>query len=549
VIGAVLALTGVIVPLRYAGAQSAASHPNALAVLNLNINTGDADFVKTLDPALPTDSISYYDIQLVNANLVKPSYPSLAVVPDLATWKVSANHKVYTFTIRSNARFSNGDPVTAADAAWSLTRALLPSSKSPVAALYLAPIKGAAELAAGKAQRLTGVKVLGPRTLQMTLTAPYAYFLNTLTYPTADVLDKKHMAGKKVDTYLDNNCKGNQGAGPFEFVCTGGSGHNSFFPAGHSPYFDFKPNPYYYGAKPQVMIHAPFIADSDAQWRLFRSGAIDATSVPTSDIGIAKHLTGYSQRPALETDYITPNRAEPPFDNLNCRLAVAYGIDRYAITERLLKGTEGPLYDVLPPGLPSGGQGYFGAGKKEGVPYYNPTKAKAYLSACPGHLKNVTLTYQKTSADLTHEYDAITFELNQLGAGITLKPLTFNEWLNVVGQSMTVTKTQITENLWIDDYPDGQDWLAQLLQTGANYDIGSFSNHTYDQLVNQGNVTFNPARRAAIYKRAQKIALNDGAWIGVGYADTPWVVSPKLHNIIYTDGNIYPVNNDWSQAS
>jgi peptide/nickel transport system substrate-binding protein/oligopeptide transport system substrate-binding protein len=415
--------------------------------------------------------------------------------------------------------------------------------------LYLAPIKGAAEVAAGKAKKLVGAKVLGPRTLRLTLTGPYAYFLNTLTYPTADVLDQKHMAGKKVDTYLDNNCKGNQGAGPFEFVCTGGSGHNSFFPSGHSPYFEFKPNPYYYGPKPHVMIYSPFIADADTQWKAFRAGAIDATSVPTADLGIAKGLKGYAIRSALETDYITPNQAQAPFNNINCRLAVAYGINRFAITEQLLRGTEGPLYDVLPPGLPNGGQGYFGSGKKEGVPYYNPAKAKAYLQACPGNLKGVTMTYQSTGADVTHEYTAIAFELNQLGAQITLKPLNFNAWLNVVGQSMTVTKTQITENLWIDDYPDAQDWLAQLLQTGANYDIGSFSNHTYDQLVNQGNVTFNPARRAAIYKRAQKLALNNGAWIGVGFARNAWVVRPSLHNIIYTDGNIYPKNNDWSLVS
>src|SRR5438270_8893829 len=89
VIGAMLALSGAVVPLKNAIAQSPASHAKALPVLNLNNNAGDADFVKTLDPAIPTDSISYYDIQLVNANLVKASYPSLKVIPDLATWTVS----------------------------------------------------------------------------------------------------------------------------------------------------------------------------------------------------------------------------------------------------------------------------------------------------------------------------------------------------------------------------------------------------------------------------------------------------------------------------
>ncbi|MGH2443785.1 MAG: ABC transporter substrate-binding protein, partial [Chloroflexota bacterium] len=101
-------------------------HKGGMGTINLNINTGDTDFVKTLDPATVTDSISYYDIQLVNANLVKFSYPSLKVIPDLATWTVSPDHKVYTFTIKSNAKFSNGDPVTAADSAWSMARALLP---------------------------------------------------------------------------------------------------------------------------------------------------------------------------------------------------------------------------------------------------------------------------------------------------------------------------------------------------------------------------------------------------------------------------------------
>lgn len=518
--------------------------------LNLNINAGDADFVKTLDPALPTDSISYYNIQLVNANLVKFSYPVIKVVPDLATWTVSSNHLVYTFTIRSNAKFANGDPVTAADAAWSMNRALLPATKSPVAALYLGPIKGAADVAAGKATTASGIKVLGPKKLQITLTGPYAYFLGSLTYPTADVLDKKLMQGKAPGAYLLNNCKGNNGAGPFEFVCVNGSGPNSFFPAGHTPAFNFKPNPNYYGAKAKVKIHAPFIPDTQTSWREFQAGQIDVSAVPTADISIAKGMAGFATKPALVTDYMTPNSQIPPFSNINCRLAVAYGIDRVAINHLLLKDTQGPLYDVIPPGLPQGGEGYFG--KVSDAPYYNPTKAKAYLNNCPGKLNGVVIDYQNTSADLTHEYDTIAQELKAIGAGnITLKPLTFNAWLGIVGSvsGFQSAKTQITENLWIDDYPDAQDWLSQLLQTGANYNLGKFSNPTYDKLVNEGNVEFNPAKRAADYRQAMKIVLNDGAWISVGYQTPPWVVRPKLHNLIYVDDNIYPLNGDWSTVS
>lgn len=547
VIGGVLALTAACGSSSSSGSTTkkttAPARKAGANVINLNNNTGDATWVKTLDPAIPTDSVSYYDIQLVNANLVKFSYPSLKVVPDLATWTVSPDHKVYTFTIRSNAKFNNGDPVTAADAAWSITRALLPATKSPVAALYLGPIQGAAEVAAGKAKTVTGVKVLGTRKLQLTLTGPYAYFLGSLTYPTADVLDKRVMQGKAPSAYLTNNCNGNQGAGPFQFVCQG----SKFFPGGHSPYMQFKPNPNYYGPKAKVQLHSPMIADNETNWRLYESGAIDTTVVPTADISKAKSMAGYQQAPALITDYITPNQKIAPFNNVNCRLAVAYAIDRVNITQKLLHGTEGPLYDVLPPGLPNGGQGYLG--KESDIPSFNPTKAKQYLSNCPGKLSGVTMTYQNTGQDIVHEYDAVRADLQNIGANITLKPLTFNAWLGVVGQSMQATHTQITENLWIDDYPDAQDWLSQLLQTGANYDIGGFSNKTYDNLVNQGNVEFNTAKRAADYSKAMKIVLNDGAWISVGYGHPIWVVSPKLKNIIFTDGNVYPQNGDWSTVS
>ncbi|MGH2442756.1 MAG: ABC transporter substrate-binding protein, partial [Chloroflexota bacterium] len=429
----------------------------------------------------------------------------------------------------------------------SMARALLPATKSPVASLYLGPIAGAAAVVAGKATTISGVKVMGTRKLQITLTGPYAYFLGSLTYPTADVLDKKVMAGTAPVSYLNNNCKGNQGAGPFVFVCANGSGRNSFYPSGQSAFFKFKPNPNYYGAKPTVDINAPFIADNETNYRLYQAGSVDTTVVPIADIGHAMTVAGHVKAPELDTDYITPNQKMAPFTNENCRLAIAYAIDRESIGKSLLKGTESPLYDVIPPGMPNGGQGYFG--KISGVPYYNPTIAKQYLNKCPGKLQNVTMTYQKTSQDLTHEYDIIRTEISAIGGNITLKPLLFNAWLGIVGQSMQKTKTQITENLWIDDYPDAQDWLSQLLQTGANYDIGGFSNPTYDHLVNLGNVEFNAAKRATDYRKAMMIAVKTGSWIGVGYQSPVWIVSPKLHNLIYTDGNIYPKNGDWSTVS
>ncbi|MDQ2745041.1 MAG: peptide ABC transporter substrate-binding protein [Chloroflexota bacterium] len=532
------------------GKTSTPAAKGMAGVLNSEQNQGDAQWVSTLDPAIVTDSISIYDIELVNANLVKLDYPSLKVIPDLASrWTTSSDHMTYTFYIRPNAKFSNGDPVTAYDAAWSIARSLLPATKSPVATTYLGAITGASAVAAGKATTVSGVKVMNAHTLQIHLDKPIAYFLGTLSYPTAEVLDPKVMKGQPAASYLTNDCMGNVGAGPFEFVCRNSSnGKSSFYPSGRSPYMQFKPNPYYYGAKPTIQIHAPFYATSDDSFHAFQAGQLDDSAVPTADLGVAQKNPGFLKKSALATDYITPNAQIAPFNNVHCRLAVSYAVDRVHITQDLLHGVEGPLYDVLPPGL----VGYFSDGKSMGVPYYDTTKAKQELAMCPGHLSNAVMTYQNTSSDTVHEYDIIKGDLQAIGANVTLKPLTFNSWLKVVGQTMMATKGQenITENLWLDDYPDAQDWMQNLLYTGANYDIGGFSNPQYDKLVDAGNVEFNAAKRAQDYTQAQKIVLNDGGWIGVGYVDFVAVVNTsRVHGLIDSNYNLNPIGNDWSKVT
>jgi peptide/nickel transport system substrate-binding protein/oligopeptide transport system substrate-binding protein len=547
-IAAVVTLVAVMAGLGHTRASTTRSQAHAPSgVLRWYGNAGSADWVATLDPALVSDSISIYAIDMVNANLVKLDYPSLKVIPDLASrWTVTPNHQVYTFFIRKNARFSNGDDVTAADVKWSITRSLLPATKSPVALTYLPRIVGAAAVAAGKTKNLSGVRVIARKVVQIFLDKPIAYFLGTLSYPTADVLDPKVVAGKASGGYLLNTCSANQGAGQFKFVCLNNStGKSSFYPSGHSPYMDWVANPYYYGRKPTIRVHAPFYADTEANWRAYQGGDVDVTGVPTADLSTARKLRGFAEAPLLDTDYITPNQSEQPFNNVHCRLAVAYAIDRVGITTQLLHGTEIPAYDIVPKGL----LGYFG--RESDVPYYNPLRAKQELSQCPGGIKNVTMTYQNTSADLTHEYDAIRANLAAIGADVTMKPLTFNAWLKVVAQNMNVTKTQeqITENLWIQDYPDPQDWLEQLLVTGENYDIGNYSNPTYDKLVFEGNVQLNPAARAQLYHKAQVIALQDGAWIAVGQQIAPYVINPRVHGLLATGNSVQPLGNDWANVT
>jgi ABC-type transport system substrate-binding protein len=550
-----IALAGALVLLVSACGGSSSSAPSATQVpihkgaantLNWWANYGYV-WPDSLDPAVGTSANAINTEYLVDANLVKFSYPSLKIVGSLASkWTVSNGGRMYTFTIRPNAKFSNGDPVTAEDAAWSITRALMPATGSKIATVYLSHIVGATEVAAGKTKRLTGIKVLGSKTIQMTLDKPVVFFLVALSNNVADVLDRRVMQGKPAGTYLTNTCAGNEGAGPFKFACRNGSTNlNSFYPNGRSPYMDFAPNPYYYGSKPTIKIHAPMTAASSDVLGAYRAGELDGAMLPPSDVTVAKSMKGFIDAPQFDTDFITPNSQIAPFNNVHCRLAVAYAIDRVNITSKVLHNTYTPLYDILPPGI----LGYFG--KLPGVPFYDPTRAKSELSQCPGGLKNVTMTVQNGSADIIREYDAIRSNVQKIGANLTIKPLSSLAWLKVVSQNMNATRNQetITENLWTDDYPDPQDWLTNLLRSNAGDNVGGFSNKRFDSLVDRADVESNPSRRAKLYDEAQKIALSGGYWISMGAVNGLYVISPRVHGLVASNGWTWPINNDWSKVA
>jgi len=494
---------------------------------------GGAQWAATLDPSQITDSVSYNIANMIYSNLVK-LLPDGSVAPGLAQkWSESKNHLTYTFTLRKNLHFSNGDKLTASDVDFSITRALLKSTASPVALLYDGHIVGAGAVNSGKTNKLKGIQVVNSRVLKITLDKPIVYFLKTLTYPTADVLDPKVVGGKPAQTYITNTCTGNVGDGPFKYKCRNNKtdpNHSGWFKPGSSVQIQMVPNPKFYGPKPKINISMKVYNDAQANYKAFQNNQVDVSFVPTSYVSSLRGKPGFFDFPTSITDYMTPNEhADSQFKNVHCRLAIAYAINRNAIDKQVLRGTQVATYQVLPQNL----KGFYNKGfvsNKSWAPHYDLKKAKAELKKCPSGLKNVVIPYQHTSVDIDNEYGAIVQMINNLGSGVhaSLKPLTFNQWLGVVGgpslDKTVIGKVDLTENLWIEDYPDPQDYMTNLLRSGANYDIGGFNNSTYNALVDKAEICNKNCKvgkttyktRADLYTKAQKIALNAGAWIAIG---------------------------------
>ncbi len=518
----------------------------SLPILRYDAEVGNPTWPSTLDPSVATDGFSIGVFDLAYASLVKLNYHTYQIVPDLAThWKISKNHKTYWFYMRPNARFSNGDPVTAQDEVWTLTRILAKSTQSPIAIAYFGHILGAKKLNDGTTNRLQGAKALNAHVVQITLDKPIAYFLKTFSYWASKTLDPRIVAGHKPTTYLTDTCSAEVGAGPFMFKCRNRSSNkSSFYPIGSTPTITLVPNPYYYGRKPHIEIVIRPYANFQTGYSAYRANELDLTPIPAGVVAQFKNSSQLRLFPAPSILYLMPNMAAKPFSNVHCRLAVSYAIDRNTINNVVLHGSYRSIYSMVPQPI----QGYY-AGNDN--PHYDVAKAKAELAQCPGGLHNISLPYWKSSSDADNEFAAIQNMLAQVGITIQQKGLPVNDWLTDVEEPENTTHNSLVEGDWGMDFPDPEDFCTLLLRGGQTYDVGQYNDPAYNSLVDRADLTLNQTQRTRMYIQAEHMALSTGAWIMLGQQVQEAVVKPWVHGLIAAYGASYvtPVRGDWANVT
>jgi ABC-type oligopeptide transport system substrate-binding subunit len=531
--------------------DSTLAHPTKteLPVLRLDwgapLQSGGAYFDRVLPSVIVLDF-------LVNASLVH-LLPSGKAAPDLATWKVSTNRLVYTFTIRPTARFSNGHPVTAQDAAFSLQRTLSPSINPGAGDMltYLGLIRGAAAYAHGSAKTLTGVKMPSARTLQISLTKPAAYFLGALAFSSA-VFDRTVVRGKPVGNpkdnyqtnYLTNTCTGNQGAGPFRFVCHDGSSTLHSFYSGHTPKYTLVPNPSYYGRKPHIRLELRGYDKDLDNYKAYLAGTIDTGVVPLPYLSRWKGKSNeYHEFPTSAVTYLIPNVHLAPFDNVHCRLAVAYALDRDTLANSISGGVRRPTYAIVPKGM----LGYYD-GKDN--PHYNPSRARTELAQCPSRTAPSELVYA-TGGSNDNFFAAIGNMLAAVGMNAKLKPVSVDQWNTIVSHPLDQSKTELAYVGWAQDYPDPQDYCSLMLRSGSLFNVGGWHNTAYDRLVDRADVLLDPKKRAALYIQAQHLALSQGAFISLTNNLGRVLIKPYVHGLVGSEalGGMVPKDWNWSNVS
>ena len=517
--------------------QSAAAAANVLvypeAAKVLWVGTMDPSQVSALDDANV--------IQKIYAGLVKQSYDDktkqFKVVPDLAAGMpaISKDGLTYTFKIRPDAKYSDGSPVTAQDFVWSFTRVLDPKAASPVS-YYLYDIKGAADYNNGKAKSF-GVKAIDASTLQITLAHPVVYFLYAMTYDTFFAVKQSVPVGAPLTTTPSMVV----GAGPW--MLKGGTWN-------YRSQITLVPNPNYYGAKNFKLkeIDVVFTGTNETMLAAYKSGQYPIAWLPTADVSTYRSQPEFHETPVLGDYWLTMNSHMKPFDNLHFRRAVAYAINRDAITKGVDHGAVLNQLSWYPQGI----LGYDATVQNQpNVPHYDPAIAKSELAMAikqMGSIAPISLEFASEVSDRGRESAEIQNELKAVGINISLHPVPRATWIKDGNSG----KTQFIFNDWFDDYPDPQDFSDFLIRTGAGENWGRYSNPVVDKLFDQGNIERDNATRERIYKQAQLIILRDAPVAMLYQSADQDVVSSKLHGLEMNPswGNdVQPIGNDWANVT
>ncbi len=495
--------------------------------------------IATFDPALPSDLNSAEAIQLTFSGLVGLDPKTLNVVADMATvvpsvtnGGITNNGLTYTFHLKPNLKFSNGDPVTASTFAYSIDRSLDPRLASNVATVYLGAIKGAMDRYNGKLSTIigTGVVAQDPNTLVINLAQPVGYFLEAMTYSTSFAVDPNNASFTNAK-WTDNPV----GTGPFIMQSWQ-----------HNVQMTFVPNPNWYGAPTKITkIVMPFVNDTSTAYQSYLAKQYDmdglGNSLPAQVYVEAKALPNGQMRqgPYLETNYVAPNWNIAPFNNINVRKAFAMATDRNTIASTTLLNSVYPTDHIVPNGMP----GY--DANLKGIPF-NPQGAKQLLLSVypdPSKMPQVTLEYPavgdntKIAEELQAEYQTY------LGVNIVLNGVTFNKLVNDV----YTNKIQFYLLAWIADYPDPQDWLSLQFTQGAPNNTMNFNDPNFDALTNKADVDQNPTDRFNLYNQAEEIAVDDVGWIPFSQNKNTYVVQPWVQGLSVDAGGLVP-DSEWANV-
>jgi oligopeptide transport system substrate-binding protein len=480
-----------------AAQHSAQAHsPFKPLAQTLTLNISQAEDPLTLDPALSTDTTSHERIEQLFIGLVDLDDNTSEVRPELATsWTVSSDQLVYTFTLRSDAVWSDGHPLTAMDVRYGILRSLNPATASEYA-YVLSVIKNAAEYNSGiiTDPNLVGVTALNTTTLRITLANPASYALSILAQPVARPMPQWAIEAHGTPTWTT----------PANIVTNGAYRLTEWVQGDHML---LDKNPTYFDAANVQIEHVRIWTVSEATaWSMYLNGQLDTAFVPSGTSLNPVLRQEVHSNPVPCTYYYGFSASQPPFNNTLVRKAFIAATNRQGMINTVQGGVQRAALTFTPPGV----FGYVD-GFAEGVGIqYNPAQARQWLAQA-GYPNGQGLPPIKLSFNSSTGHQAIAEYIRNnwystLGVSVTLQSVPWQTYL----QQLRTGQFQIWRLGWCMDYPDAHNFLYDaVIPSRSQY--GNWTNATYDSLLDQATRTQDVNTRKSLYKQAERILVETDA--------------------------------------
>ncbi|MGE6258497.1 peptide ABC transporter substrate-binding protein [Heyndrickxia sporothermodurans] len=473
--------------------------------------------IPTGDPTLATDQASF----IVFGNTMEGLYTlndKDVPVPAIADGKpeVSKDGTVYTYKLRKDAKWDNGDPVTAKDFVFSWQRAVNPKTGAQYAYMFSDVIKNATAIMNGKAKpEDLGVKALDDYTLEVTLEQPVPYLDSLLAFGTFVPLNEKFVKekGDKFGTNSDNMLSN----GPFKLTKWDGTGLT----------WKYVKNEKYYDKDNVKLkeVNVQVAKTPNTAINLYQTGKVDRTGALSAEY--AKQYQNDKDAVKMTESsswYLKFNQLrdgkKTPLANVNIRKGLAMAFDKKAYTDTVLSNGSFPSNGLVPKGVakdPKDGKDF--REESGDLLTYDQAKAKEYWEKGLKELGVKNLTLELLSDDTENAKKTSEFFQNQLQKnlpGLTLK-LT-NVPFKIRLQKQDKQDYDIQMAGWGADYLDPMTYLDLFVTNGGN-NKASYSNKKYDQLINDSKVKFanDLEKRWAALLEAEKILIQEDAAIAPIY--------------------------------
>ncbi|MGF9910538.1 peptide ABC transporter substrate-binding protein [Brevibacillus porteri] len=479
----------------------------------------------SMDPGIAVDADSFDMIYAAFEGLTSYDLNGQLVNATAESFTNSPDYMNYTFKIRKDAKWSNGDPVTAHDFVYAIKRNLDPKTASEYA-YQLYYIKGGEEYNTGKGKAEdVGVKAVDDYTVEFNLKSPTPFFRELTFFPTLFPLHQKTLEG---NPQWANEAKTIVGNGPFIMDTWE-----------HKSRIVFTKNPNYWDKDNVKLdrIEIAMIEDNNTAFSMFENGDIDwggypASTLPTDAIPTLKDAGKLMVADNPGTQSVVFNTNKPPFNNKKIRQAFAYAINRQEIIDNILQTGVPAAYGWVPTSMGLKPDGYFKEDQAKAKALLEEGMKELGLSTFP------TVTYTFDSNDTNKKLAEALQDQWKKALGVNVKLYTAE--LKVYRDMRSQANFEMIRFQWGADFNDPINFLEMFRDKTGGNNHPDWENAKFKELIDKSYNEPDLDARKKILLEAETILMEEMPLAPINFRGSPYVKNDKVKDfIIFPLGGAY----------